>query len=64
METKTFTNSFGRAVEMTRDEYIDTWLEQTWQYGCLFNTNEQRKALTKFQQSVKESAGDKWDKSK
>lgn len=63
MATKTFANSFGRDIELTRDEYIDRWLEPTWQFGTLINTNEDREAFQQFQNTVKRSAGNKWDKS-
>jgi uncharacterized protein YaaR (DUF327 family) len=62
--TKTFENMFGREVQKTRAEYIDLWLDNTWQYGTLLNTNEQLAKFREFQNMIRESAGDKWDKSK
>ena len=62
MTTKPFPNSFGREVQLTREEFVDRWLEATIQFGTLFGGDPLVGKYLEFRDAVAERAGDKWDK--
>jgi len=62
MTTKTFQNSFGKDIELTREEYIQRWIEQTHQFANVLGFDGTLTTLNDFQDAVRESAGKQWDK--
>lgn len=63
-DTKTFKNSFGRDVQLTRDEYINQWVETTHQYAYIIGSEGSLDKLNEFQNELIRLAGKKWDNSK
>jgi hypothetical protein len=62
MTTKPFPNSFGKEVQLTREEFVARWLEATIQFGTLFGGDPLVGKYLDFRDAVAERAGDKWDK--
>lgn len=61
MTTKQFTNSFGKEVQLTRDEYIARWMEPTHQLGYILGSEGSLEKLNDLQNEVKRLAGKQWD---
>jgi hypothetical protein len=64
MQTKPFTNMFGREVELTRNEFIDRWENKTEGFYGLFLEQGNTEHLRDFINEVKILAGLQWDKAK
>ena len=62
MTTKPFPNSFGKEVQLTREEFVARWLEATIQFGTLFGGDPLVGKYLDFRDAVAVRAGDKWDK--
>jgi len=63
METKTF-DGFFRPVKLTRQEFIDRWVETTNQMTGMFYEADQIEALKEFQHKIYVVAGMAWDRQK
>jgi hypothetical protein len=61
METKTF-DGFFRPVKLTKQQFIDRWVETTNQMTAMFYESDQMDALRDFQHKVYEVAGQAWDR--
>lgn len=61
MTTKPFLNSFGKEVQLTRDEYISRWIEPTHQLAYILGSEGSLEKLNDLQNEVKRLAGKKWD---
>lgn len=63
MKTKTFKNVvWGTEKELTRDEYIQEWLDATIQFGTLFGGDPvTAKKFWDMRDTVGEQAGINWD---
>jgi hypothetical protein len=59
--TKTFTAWTGDR-ELTREEYIQEWLDATIQFGTLFGGDDLVGKYLDFRGAIIEVAGKKWDK--
>lgn len=59
--TKTFSNSFGKDVQLTRDEYIQRWIEPTHQFAYILGSEGSLEKLNDLQNEIKRLAGKKWD---
>lgn len=59
--TKTFANSFGKDVQLTRDEYIQRWIEPTHQFAYILGSEGSLGKLNDLQNEIKRLAGKKWD---
>ena len=64
MQTKPFTNMFGREVQLTRDQFIDRWSDKTEGFMGLFSEHGSVEQLQDFKRAVNLLAGIEWDKSK
>jgi hypothetical protein len=64
MQTKPFTNMFGREVQLTRDQFIDRWNDKTEGFMGLFLDHGSVEQLQDFKRAVNLLAGIEWDKSK
>jgi hypothetical protein len=62
MNTKPFPNSFGKEVQLTRDEYIQRWVEPTHQFAYIIGSEGSLEKLNDFQAEIIRLAGDRWDK--
>jgi hypothetical protein len=60
METKTLRTWFGDK-QVTRDEFIKEWLEETMKFSALFGADPTLSAYLEFRDAVAEQAGKKWD---
>lgn len=58
--TKTFSSWIGDK-DLTRDEYIQEWLDSTIQVGALFGGLHSVSKYFEFRDIVAEHAGIKWD---
>jgi hypothetical protein len=66
MNTKTFT-AWNGDRELTREKYIQEWLDQTIQVGALFDGKMGDATVQQyfaFRDLVAKQAGIKWDQSK
>lgn len=59
--TKTFSNSFGKDVQLTREQYIERWIEPTHQFAYILGSEGSLEKLNDLQNEVKRLAGKKWD---
>ena len=60
--TKPFSNSFGREVQLTREQYIERWISPTHQFAYVLGAEGSLKALNDFQNEIIRLAGIQWDK--
>lgn len=60
--TKLFQNSFGKPTPLTREEYIQRWIEPTHQFVYLLGQDGTLDKLNDFQNEVIRLAGIKWDR--
>ena len=60
--TKPFPNSFGREVQLTREEFIARWIEPTHQFANILGAEGSLKKLNDFQNEIIRMAGFRWDK--
>ena len=60
---KTFSNGFS-SMDLTRDEYINHWLESTHHYTTMFFCVDEGTKLMNFQGELMEVAGKYWDNHK
>lgn len=59
--TKTFSNSFGKDVQLTREQYIQRWIEPTHQFAYILGSEGSLEKLNDLQNEIKRLAGKKWD---
>lgn len=59
--TKRFTTWNGDLI-LTREEFIERWLDTTIQFGTLFGGDPSVGKYLDFRDAVAEQAGIKWDK--
>jgi len=52
---------FGREVELTRDQFIDRWMDKTEGFMMLFSEHGNPAQLMKFKSEVQRMAGLSWD---
>ena len=64
MQTKPFTNMFGKEIQLTRDQFIDRWDEKTRDFMNLFVKHGSQEKLKDFKRAVILLAGTEWDESK
>jgi hypothetical protein len=64
MQTKPFTNMFGSEVQLTREQFIDRWMDKTEGFMGLFFDHGNTSQLVEFKNEVERMAGIEWDKSK
>jgi hypothetical protein len=64
METKAFKNWAGKDKHLTREQFIEQWLDETARFWLVFDTEEEFQNLIKFRESLARVAGKKWDESK
>jgi len=67
METKLFTNMFGREVPVTREQFIERWADEAFKFTTLFwsdyASGDEQRIFNDFTYTVKELAGLAWDAS-
>jgi hypothetical protein len=63
METKTF-DGFFKPVKLTKQQFIDRWVETTHQMTNMFFEADQMDALRDFQHQIYVVAGMAWDRQK
>ena len=61
MNTKPFPNSFGKEVQLTRDEFIQRWVEPTHQFAYILGSEGSLDKLNELQEEIIRLAGKKWD---
>ncbi len=61
MQTKPFINMFGSEVQLTRDQFIDRWMDKTEGFMMLFSEHGNPAQLMKFKSEVQRMAGLSWD---
>ena len=61
MKTKTFEAWHGEEA-LTRKQYVDRWVETTYQLSYMFNKYDKGADLIDFQIKVMDLAGSEWDK--
>lgn len=59
--TKLFANSFGVDKPLTRDEYIQRWIEPTHQLGYILGAEGSLDKLNELQNEITRLAGIRWD---
>ena len=59
--TKPFANSFGREIQLTREQYIERWISPTHQFAYVLGAEGSLKVLNDFQNEVIRLAGKQWD---
>ena len=64
MQTKPFINMFGSEVQLTREQFIDRWMDKTEGFMILFMEHGNTEQLVEFKNEVNRMAGLQWDKSK
>lgn len=64
MQTKAFTNMFGREVQLTREQFIARWLDKTEGFMGLFMDHGRFGQLVEFKNEIERMAGLEWDQSK
>jgi hypothetical protein len=64
MQTKPFINMFGSEVQLTRDQFIDRWMDKTEGFMMLFLEHGKVEQLKDFKNEVQRMAGMEWDNSK
>jgi hypothetical protein len=64
MKTKPFINMFGSEVQLTRDQFIDRWMDKTEGFMMLFLEHGKVEQLKDFKNEVQRMAGMEWDNSK
>lgn len=62
--TKAFANWTGKDRHLTRDEYVQEWLDATIQFGTLFGGDSKVGTYLDFRDAVAEQSGKAWDKAK
>jgi len=60
MKTKSFSVWYGEE-SLTREQFIQEWLESTHKYVSMFSNNDMAAELIDFQTKVVEFAGKQWD---
>jgi len=61
MQTKPFINMFGSEVQLTRDQFIDRWMDKTEGFMMLFLEHGNPAQLMEFKSEVQRMAGLSWD---
>ena len=61
MQTKPFINSFGTEVQLTRQQYIERWTDQTNNFVYMFGKRGSPAKLQAFIDDVVDMAGQEWD---
>ena len=61
MQTKPFPNSFGKEIQLTRDEFIQRWIDPTHQFACILGAEGSLNKLNELQAEIIRLAGKKWD---
>jgi hypothetical protein len=61
MTTKPFPNSFGKEIQLTRDEFIQRWIEPTHQFAYILGAEGSLDKLNELQAEIIRLAGKKWD---
>jgi len=59
--TKPFANSFGVDKQLTRDEYIQRWIEPTHQFAYILGAEGSLTKLNELQNEITRLAGIRWD---
>jgi hypothetical protein len=59
--TKTFANSFGKDVQLTKEEYIQRWIEPTQQFAYILGSEGSLDKLNDFQNEIIRLAGKRWE---
>ena len=59
--TKPFTNSFGKEIQLTREQYIQRWIEPTHQLSYILGSEGSLEKLNDLQEEIIRLAGKKWD---
>jgi hypothetical protein len=60
--TKEFLNSFGRPIQLTRDEYIQRWIRHTTQLFDIFEDASMSEDFIKVQAATHRAAFKAWEK--
>ena len=58
---KQFENSFGRPIQLTRDEYMQRWTRHTAQLFDIFNESNMDEDFSKIQAAVHRAAFKSWE---
>jgi len=61
MQTKPFPNSFGKEVQLTREEFINRWIEPTHQFAYILGAEGSLTKLNELQDEITRLAGKRWD---
>jgi len=65
MKTKPFTNMFGSEVQVSREQFIKRWTEETFKFNTLFwasnVSGDDQRIFSEFTDSVKNLAGLAWN---
>ena len=63
MQTKPFINMFGKEIQLTREQFIDRWMDKTNGFESLFISHGNTEQVIAFKNEVKRMAGLEWDQS-
>jgi hypothetical protein len=61
MQTKPFPNSFGQDVQLTREQFIQRWIEPTHQFAYILGAEGSLAKLNELQDEITRLAGKRWD---
>jgi len=61
MQTKEFTNSFGKPIQLSRDEYIQRWIRHTTQLFDIFEDANMGEDFIKIQAATHRAAFKAWE---
>jgi hypothetical protein len=59
--TKPFPNSFGKEIQLTREQFIQRWIEPTHQFAYILGAEGSLEKLNEFQNEIVRLAGKQWD---
>ena len=59
--TKPFVNTFGKPVQLTKDEFVNRWLRQANQLFDIFNDTNMGREYIEVQVAIQRAAEAFWD---
>jgi len=59
--TKPFVNTFGKPIQLTKDEFVNRWLHQANQLFDIFNATNMGREFIEVQVAIQRAAEAFWD---
>jgi len=59
--TKPFVNTFGKPIQLTKDEFVNRWLRQANQLFDIFNDTNMGREYIEVQVAIQRAAEAFWD---